>query len=144
MSISLTQIAEGSVAWAATVNSNFAAIQIGVNGLSRSPCYTGDGHDGALTFDGTTTIVLADGTNLVPSSSVYTLVEDIYPSSMTVNAAVEVKLNGYRIICSGTITVNSGGTNGKITANGNDGSGITAGAATNRGSISGFGTAGGN
>lgn len=78
------------------------------------------GHDGAVTFDGSTTIL-----GLVPSASVYTLTRDIFVSSMTVDSGVTIKTNNFRIFCTGTLT-----NNGTIANNGNSGSGAGAGAAT--------------
>lgn len=77
----------------------------------------GDGSDGDITYDGSTTIL-----GVVPSSSVYTLDRDIYAENMTVNSGVKIKTNGYRIFCSISLT-----NNGTIERNGNDGTiGVTA------------------
>lgn len=75
--------------------------------------FFGDGADGALTYDGSTTIL-----GMVPSGSVYTLTRDIYPSSMTVNTGVTIKNRGFRIICKGTLTLTG---TAKIHDNGNNG-----------------------
>jgi len=70
----------------------------------------GTGFDGAVVFDGTTTIL-----GMAPSSTVYTLSRDIEPSAMTVNVGVRIKTAGYRIFVSGTLT-----NNGQIDDNGAD------------------------
>ncbi len=93
----------------------------------------GDGSDGSITFDGTTTIL-----GVAPAGSVYTLARDIFPSSMTVNSGVTIKTNGVRIYCTGTIT-----NNGIIQNNGNAAANNTAGAATTTTNILGSGQAGG-
>lgn len=101
----------------------------------------GDGSDGAITFDGTTTVL-----GLVPSANVYTLTRDIFLSSGTVAAGVTIKEAGFRIYCSGTLT---NALTGKIQNNGNAGgassagTGGAAGAATGTGSAGGIGAAGG-
>lgn len=79
----------------------------------------GDGSDGSQTFDGSATVL-----GLVPSASMYTLARDIFLASSTINIGVSIITNGYRIFCSGTLT-----NNGTIQWNGNNASGLTAGAA---------------
>lgn len=61
----------------------------------------GEGVDGSATFDGTTTVL-----SLVPSSSVYKLVKDIYCTNLTVNSGVTLFTNGFRIFVNGTFTNN--------------------------------------
>jgi hypothetical protein len=72
----------------------------------------GDGSDGAVTFDGSTTVL-----GLVPSLSTYTLTRDIFLASSTINNGVTIITNGFRIFCSGTLT-----NNGTIKWNGGNGS----------------------
>lgn len=79
----------------------------------------GDGSDGAVTFDGTTTIL-----GIVPSSSVYTLTRDLFLASATINSGVVIIANGFRICCAGTLT-----NNGTIRWNGNAAAVAVAGAA---------------
>lgn len=93
----------------------------------------GDGSDGSLTYDGTTTIL-----GMAPAANVYTLTRDIFPSSITINNGVTIKANGARIYCNGTIT-----NNGTIHNNGNNANNATAGAATAATNILGIGQAGG-
>lgn len=72
----------------------------------------GDGSDGVITFDGTTTVL-----GLAPSSSVYTLARDILlAGGSTINSGVTIVTNGFRIYCQGTLV-----NNGAIGWNGNNG-----------------------
>jgi hypothetical protein len=71
----------------------------------------GDGSDGAMTLDGSTTIV-----GMSRSGNVYTMTRDILPSSLTINSGVTLTPAGYIIQCSGTIT-----NNGTISGSGNPG-----------------------
>jgi hypothetical protein len=92
----------------------------------------GDGSDGALVFDGTTTIL-----GSVPSSGRYLVAKDVNGTNVTINSGVIVVLsasdneatNGssttaHRLFATGTLTVN-----GRITNNGSNG---TVGSATSR------------
>src|SRR5436190_18379488 len=63
----------------------------------------GDGSDGTVTFDGTSTVL-----GLVPSSSTYTLNRSIFCSGITINSGVKIVTAGYRILCAGTLA--NGGT----------------------------------
>jgi hypothetical protein len=79
----------------------------------------GDGSDGAVTFDGSTTLL-----TLAPSSSVYTLTRDIYlADGSIINNGVTIKTGGFRVFCAGTLT-----NNGSILWNGNAASTTTGGA----------------
>lgn len=80
----------------------------------------GNASDGALTFDGSTTIL-----GMVPSTSIYTMTRDIQASSITVNNGVTIKTASFRIFCQGTVTINS---TGIISNAGNAAAGSTAGA----------------
>jgi hypothetical protein len=71
----------------------------------------GDGSDGVMTLDGSSTVI-----GMSRSGSVYTLTRDILPSSLTINSGVSLLPNGYIIQCSGTIT-----NNGTISGVGNPG-----------------------
>ena len=93
----------------------------------------GTGHDGNLTYDGSTTIL-----GMAPSSSVYTLTRSITGANITINNGVTIKLAGYQLVASGTLT-----NNGTIQANGNPGVTSTGGAAVAAGWY-GIGTAGVN
>ncbi len=78
----------------------------------------GTGEDGTLTLDGTSTVF-----GMVPTSSTYRMVKDIFCSTMTINSGVILRPNGFRIFCS--VNLNNSGT---ISCNGTDGSPGTAGA----------------
>jgi hypothetical protein len=99
----------------------------------------GDGSDGAVTFDGTSTVL-----GLVPSGDVYTMTRDIYCSSITVNSAATIITAGFKIFCNGTLA-NAGviQANGAAGSAGTGGAGFSVGLATFIGS-SGSGGAGGN
>lgn len=98
----------------------------------------GFGYDGALTFDGTTAVTLADGTVITPSSSTYTLPRSIFATTITFSNSARVLTRGAIIYARGDIL----GT-GTIANTGNDASGITAGAFVANGIIPG-GFGGGN
>ena len=101
----------------------------------------GDGSDGAITFDGTTTVL-----GLVPSSLTYTLNRSIFCSSITVNGTVIIKTAGFKIFCTGTLTNNgtisnqggAGGAGGASTG----GTAGTAGIAVPAGDLGGSGAGG--
>ncbi len=66
----------------------------------------GDGSDGTVTFDGTTTIL-----GIVPnpnsaSVGVYTLARDIFLAAGTLNSGISIITNGFRIFCQGAFTNN--------------------------------------
>jgi hypothetical protein len=88
----------------------------------------GDGGDGAVVFDGSTTIL-----GMAPSSNIYTLTRSLFCTNLTINSGVTIMTAGYKIFCSGTLTNNSNGAAG--TQGGIDRSGTTgnAGAGTNGG-----------
>jgi hypothetical protein len=62
----------------------------------------GDGSDGAVTADGTSTVTCLGA----PSADVYTLTRDCFFSSLTVQSAATIQEAGYRIFVAGTATVN--------------------------------------
>lgn len=69
----------------------------------------GDGSDGAIDFDGTTTITLGNNVQtIVPSSGVYTLPRDIFPTTMIIRSGVVVRGAGFFIFCS--VSANGPGT----------------------------------
>ena len=85
----------------------------------------GAGKDGALVFDGTSTVL-----GLVPSASTYTLNRSIFAASIIVNHGVTVLTRGYRMFVLGTLTnfgtVSNAGNNG---LNAGNQSGVVGGAA---------------
>jgi hypothetical protein len=58
----------------------------------------GTGADGDAVLDGTTTVL-----SMAPSSSVYSMTQDMYFNDLTVNASVRLAPNGYRIFVKGTL-----------------------------------------
>jgi hypothetical protein len=70
------------------------------------PVY-GTGADGDATLDGTTTVL-----SMAPSSSVYSMTQDMYFNNLTINAGVTLKPNGYRIFVKNLLTF--GGNNSII------------------------------
>lgn len=80
----------------------------------------GDGSDGSLTFDGTTTVA-----GLAPSSGVYTMTRDLHATALTNNSGSTIKTAGFRIFCQGAMS-----NAGTISMDGNNASGATAGATT--------------
>ena len=83
----------------------------------------GDGSDGSVTLDGTTTF---NGFSSLAGST-YTLTRDVYATNLTINNTVILKPAGYRIFCQGTFTDNVGSTvtvfGGAGNANGTAGTG---------------------
>lgn len=59
----------------------------------------GDGSDGSVTCDGTTTIL-----GMAPSSNIYTMTRDLYFINLTINTGVILRTAGYRIFGTGTLT----------------------------------------
>jgi hypothetical protein len=95
--------------------------------------FYGFGIDGALTFDGSATVL-----GMVPSSSVYTLNRDIFATTISISTGVTIKTAGYRIFANTSLTF--GSSTSKITNNGTDsassgggGGGGTGGGATGGG-----------
>ncbi len=86
----------------------------------------GTGADGAVVFDGSSTVL-----GMAPSGNVYILTRDIYPTTMVVNNGVTIQTASYLIACSVSLT-----NNGTISNDGGAGgagsgqTGGTAGAAT--------------
>ncbi|MFO0824982.1 MAG: hypothetical protein U0792_17985 [Gemmataceae bacterium] len=93
-----------------------------MSGISGGGGVFGDGSDGSLTYDGSTTIL-----GMAPVANVYTLTRDIWASTITVNNGVTIKPAGFRIFCSGTLTNN--GTIQNDGGNGGSGTSTLAGAA---------------
>lgn len=99
--------------------------------------FFGTGVDGALTFDGTTTLNVAGSQTLVPAANVYTLARDIFATTVVINNGVTVKNNGFRIYASVSFT-----NNGTLSNNGGNAAGAAGGAAGAAGSLA-AGIAGG-
>lgn len=102
----------------------------------------GDGSDGTVTFDGSSTIL-----GIAPSSNVYTLTRDVFLVDCTINSGVSINTAGYRFFAdtltnNGTIHCNgtsAGGTDGSQAGSGGGGSGSI----TNNAPIGGSGASGG-
>ena len=77
----------------------------------------GDGSDGTVTFDGTSTVL-----GMTPSSNFYTLTRDLYLANATINTNTFIWTNGYRIFCNGTFTGSGTAAIGAISPLGNGGS----------------------
>lgn len=93
----------------------------------------GNGSDGALVFNGSSTVA-----GMVPSSNVYTMTRDIYATDITINNGVTLKPANFRIFCRGTLS-----NAGTISAIGNAGAAAgTAGGSMGSGTLVG-GRAGG-
>lgn len=142
----VTRAAEGSAAithstpWTADLVITEGFLSALAQGTSSGASVLGDGSDGALTFDGTATVTLPDGSSMAPTGSVYLLSRDIYASAITINSGVTLQVHGYRIFCSGTLTCN-----GTISSDGGAASGATGGASTSYNTLiaSGVGASGG-
>lgn len=72
---------------------------VGGSGSAGGTGVFGDGSDGAVTFDGSSTIL-----TVAPSAGVYTMTRDWYLASALLDAAVSIVPNGYRLFCAGTLT----------------------------------------
>src|SRR5438876_2198088 len=83
-----------------TVDTQCRVVQLGKTFLETG--MFGDGSDGAVTFDGSSTVL-----GLVPSSSTYTLSRSIFCSAITINSGVTIKTASYKIFCTGTLLINS-------------------------------------
>lgn len=109
-----------------------------------SPAYNsglfGDGANGAITLDGTASYNdWTHGYINGPASNVYTLGQDIYCTSLTINSGVTLGTGGYRIFCTGTLT-----NNGTISGNGANASGATGGDNTHNYASGGSNSTGGS
>lgn len=97
----------------------------------------GDGSDGAAAFDGSTTVAGASR-----SGNDYTLTRDVYYTNATISTGCTLNPAGYRMFCTGTLTLNG---TGKVFRNGNNGSngGDGGGGQSGNGAHSGSGGSGG-
>lgn len=104
----------------------------------KSPWF-GDGSDGAVVFDGTTTIL-----GMAPAANVYTLTRDLFVTNMTVNNGVTVKTAGFRIFGTGALLTPSqnSATTGIIDNSGNNAAANAAGAALATNTVGGSGAGG--
>jgi hypothetical protein len=86
----------------------------------------GDGSDGAVVLDGSTTF--NNFSSL--AGSTYTLTRDVFATNLTVNNTVTLKPAGFRIFCNGGFT-----NNGTVNCDGNAGAGTANGGTTGNGTI---------
>src|SRR5271165_1498310 len=86
-------------------------------GGSTTRAYFGDGSDGAAAFNGSA----VTGTS---GTGPYTLTRDVYYTTCTLSASTVVNTAGYRMFCTGTLTLN---TSSVIQNNGAAASGATGG-----------------
>lgn len=84
------------------------------------PTYGSDLSDGSPDFNGTATVL-----GIIPVSSLYSLNQNIVADTVTIRTGVRVFTNGY-VIFAKKLTIEAGGF---LSANGNNASGITGGAA---------------
>jgi len=100
------------------------------------PTYGSDLSDGSPDFNGTATVL-----GIIPSSSTYTLNQNVIADTMTIRTGIRVIAAGY-VIYAKKLTIEAGGF---LSANGNNASSSTAGAAfTNTGYLGWSAGAGGN
>jgi len=101
-----------------------------------TPGIYGDGSDGDLTFDGTTTVL-----GMAPSFGAYTLTRDIYANNLTLSSSVTaIAANGFRIFVAGIFNCTVSTT---ISCNGGNSNGVAAGAAAAANTLLGGGAGGG-
>lgn len=96
--------------------------------------FYGNGSDGDVTFDGTSTIL-----GIVPVASIYSMTRDIYLNNATINADVAIKTSNFRVFAK-TSLVNDG----TISCDGNDAVNGIGGSALLRGTFGSGGGQGGN
>lgn len=103
--LTLTRAQQGTTARTVVIGDQVAATldaQTFANAIAGAGVgIYGDGSDGTVTFDGSTTIL-----GMAPSSSIYMLTRDFYFAAVTINNGVTIKTNGFRIFCAGTMTNN--------------------------------------
>ncbi|MEO8701410.1 MAG: hypothetical protein ABI867_15295 [Kofleriaceae bacterium] len=80
----------------------------------------GNGADGDLVLDGTSTVAGFAGLSLVPSASVYKLTRDLVANNLMVNSGVTLDCDGFRVLVLNTLTCN-----GKVSGNARSGSNAT-------------------
>lgn len=81
---------------------------------------SGSNPDGTVAMDGVNSFTSFANKTGSGSGAVYTLLRNIYVNALTVGTAsnsITLKANGFKIYCSGTVTL----TKGAISCNGNDG-----------------------
>lgn len=106
----------------------FVEQELGVSGSGAYFGWGGDGSDGAVTFNGSSTIL-----GMAPSGSVYTMTRDICCTDITVNSGVTIKTANYAIFATGTVqidgTIHNDGGNASNGGNASSSTGGSAGSA---------------
>lgn len=123
--LTITRAQEGTAARTVVIGDQIAATVTAktLTDVETDSVY-GDGSDGSVTFDGSTTIL-----GMAPASSIYTLTRDFFFTDVTLNNNVQIKTNGYRMFVNGTLT--GGGAAAIIQWNGNAAAATVAGANLN-------------
>lgn len=126
---SVTRLAKGTALQVLRVNAGATALEYADPAAAAGvPGEYGDGSDGVINFDGSTTVL-----GLAPSSSIYTLTRDIFlASGSQVSGSAVIKCANFRIFCNGTFTI---GASAVVHNDGAAASGITGGAQTNSGTL---------
>jgi hypothetical protein len=100
----------------------------------------GSGRDGAIDFDGSSTITLWDGTTIVPSGSVYTLPQDIEATTLRIRSGVRVDTGGFVVYGNGLATFDDA--TAILSRNGGNASGVTPGTGVSGGTLGSTSTGG--
>lgn len=74
-----------------------------LTGLQNYAGVFGDGSDGAVAFDGTSTFSFASTTGSAPNLA-YTLTRDVFATSLAVSSGKTLNPNGFRIFCQGAFS----------------------------------------
>lgn len=133
-------------AYGTFVNAIIAAIQEMESIITAGGGFTPGVSNTGLGFygDGSDGVANANGVGSIPGAtlngSTYTLSRDVFYTNLTVAAGVTVVTAGFRVFCTGTISIAA---TGNINNNGGNASGVTAGTGGATGNLAG-GAAGGN
>lgn len=98
----------------------------------------GSGADGALTLDGSASIVVS-GATIAPVGGVYTLTRDVEATTITMSSTAQLRTAGFRVRCWKLV----GESTNRIHDDGNDASGSTNGATISGGTLQRNGSQGG-
>lgn len=134
----------GSLISDSTTSGSIATVQVlstfNPAGGTSSPtieAFAGDGSDGAVTADGTTTLTCLGA----PTATVYTLTRDCFFTTLVNNTSTTIKTANYRLLASVSITNNGTiSNNGSNGGNGGNAAGATGGTAGTAGTILAAGT----
>lgn len=95
-----TVFGAGGAAGTYTVYLDKSIFAASSGGAPAVESWYGDGSDGAVTADGSTTVTCLGA----PTSSTYTMTRDCYFTTLTINSSVIVKNAGFRILAQTSIT----------------------------------------